>query len=94
MLAMGVLEAQPSSLSSHIHRMVKDEDNCLENKGSSFFFVFFLVAGLFRTRGLSLACTFTTSNHCDARMLCQIGGLCDSAEVVVAACPSALPCES
>ncbi len=42
-MGMGVLKAQPSSLASHIHRMVKDEDNRLENKGSSSFLFLFLV---------------------------------------------------
>ncbi len=45
MLKLWVLEAQPSSLASHIHRMVKDEDNHLENKGlRGVFLVFFWVA--------------------------------------------------
>ncbi len=36
-LNYGGSEAQPSSLANHIHRMVKDGDNLLENKGSSSF---------------------------------------------------------
>ncbi len=64
MLKLWVLEAQPSSLASHIHRMVKDEDNHLENKGSRvFFFLFFfgwplgLVAGLFGTSSVCHSAT-------------------------------------
>ena len=45
MLKLWVLEAQPSSLASHIHRMVKDEDNHLENKGSRVFFFGFFLGG-------------------------------------------------